>query len=162
NTVVGRKVNEIRVSISGETRKRHPNFPGAPELGVSDSGVGDGFGITAGQRFFLPINNDQGKFQAQDNFEVTWGKHDIKFGGDVNPFVDRKDLFAGWSAGSWAFFSLADFAANNSGNAFFIQGFSVDPTKSIFQAGTLFPAYQTGMGLYWQDKWAGTPRFTLT
>jgi hypothetical protein len=162
NTVLGRKVNEIRVSVSGETRKRHPNFPGAPELGISDNSVGNGFSITAGQRFFLPINNDQGKFQAQDNFEVTWGKHDIKFGGDVNPFVDRKDLFAGWSAGSWAFFSLANFATNNSGSAFFIQGFSVDPTKSIFQAGTLFPAYQTGMGLYWQDKWAVTPRFTLT
>jgi hypothetical protein len=166
NTVIGRKVNEIRVSISGETRKRHPNFPGAPELIMNDA-VGNGLSLTAGQRFFLPINNDQGKFQAQDNFEVTWGKHDIKFGGDVNPFVDRKDLFAGWSAGSWQFFSLADFVTNNSSTAktagtFFIQGFSVDPTSNIFKAGTLFPAYQTGMGLYWQDKWSVTPKFTVT
>jgi len=162
NTVIGRKVNEIRVSISGETRKRHPNFPGAPELIINDGSVGSGFSLTAGQRFFLPINNDQGKFQAQDNFEVTWGKHDIKFGGDVNPFVDRKDLFAGWSAGSWEFFKLSDFAANNSGATFFIQGFSVDPNSNIFKAGTLFPAYQTGMGLYWQDKWSVTPKFTVT
>jgi hypothetical protein len=30
-TVLGRKVNEIRVSVEGETRKRHPIFKGAPE-----------------------------------------------------------------------------------------------------------------------------------
>jgi hypothetical protein len=161
NTVMGRKVNEIRVSLSGETRKRHPNQPGVPELIITDSTVGDGLGITAGQRFFLPINNDQGKFQAQDNFEVTWGKHDIKFGGDVNPFVDRKDLFAGWSAGSYQFGSLSDFNTNPTA-AFFIQGFSVNPGISLAQAGTLFPAYQTGTGLYWQDKWSVTPRFTVT
>ncbi|MGH9713923.1 MAG: carboxypeptidase regulatory-like domain-containing protein [Candidatus Acidiferrales bacterium] len=160
NTVMGRKVNEIRVSIQGETRKRHPNQPGVPELIISGAD-GNGFSITAGQRFFLPINNDNGKFQAQDNFEVTWGKHDIKFGGDVNPFVDRKDLFAGWSAGSYSFGSLADFNTDPTA-AFFIQGFSVNPGVPFAQAGTLRPAYQTGMGLYWQDKWSVTPRFTVT
>jgi hypothetical protein len=165
NTVLGRRVNEIRISIQGETRKRHPNQPGVPELSITGTD-GNGFSITAGQRFFLPINNDNGKFQAQDNFEVTWGKHDIKFGGDVNPFVDRKDLFAGWSAGSYQFSSLANFNANplppSMSAPFFIQGFSVNPATSLAQAGTLFPAYQTGMGLYWQDKWSVTPRFTVT
>ena len=32
NTVLGRKVNEIRVSIEGETRKRHSNAPGTPTI----------------------------------------------------------------------------------------------------------------------------------
>ncbi|HYL69561.1 MAG TPA: carboxypeptidase regulatory-like domain-containing protein [Candidatus Limnocylindria bacterium] len=170
NTVMGRKVNEIRVSLSGETRKRHPNQAGVPSVSFSNDGTGPltfgpaGGGVTIGQRFFLPINNDQGKFEAQDNFEFTWGKHDFKFGGDVNPFVDRKDLFAGWSAGEWDFGSLNDFARNSPALPF-IQGFSAtpgSPTSALFSAGVLRPAYQTGLGLYWQDKWSLTPKFTLT
>jgi len=49
------------------------------------------------------------KLQAQDNFSYTFGKHDMKWGGDVNVFQDRKDVFAGWSAGSYSFGSLARF-----------------------------------------------------
>ena len=32
NTVLGRKVNEIRVSVEGETRERHSNAPGTPTI----------------------------------------------------------------------------------------------------------------------------------
>jgi Carboxypeptidase regulatory-like domain/TonB dependent receptor len=151
-TVLGRKVNEIRLSLEGETRKRHPIFDGAPEIAIT--GIGN-----FGQRFYLPGNNDNGKLQGQDNFSYSFGKHDIKFGGDVDSFVDRKDIFAGWSAGEYQFNSLADF---NSGNtSFYFQGFGLN-NQNVFVANTLFPAYQTGIGAYWQDKWQVTSRFTLT
>jgi len=30
------------------------------------------------------------------------------------------------------------------------------------EANVLAPLYQVGVGLYWQDKWQVTPRFTVT
>jgi hypothetical protein len=151
-TALGRKVNEIRVLVEGETRKRHPIFKGAPEMQIV--GVGE-----FGQRFYLPANNDNGKLQVQDNFSYSFTKHDMKFGGDVNTFVDRKDVFAGWSAGRYNFASLAAFDAAAPG--FYFQGFGLNG-QSPFTANTLFPNYQTGLGLYWQDKWQVTPRLTVT
>jgi hypothetical protein len=165
DTVLGKKVNEIRVTIQGETRKRQPIAEGEPELSIT--GVGN-----AGQRFYLPGNNDNGKLVVGDNFSYSFGKHDIKFGGDVNSFVDRKDTFAGWSAGEFGFFSLCDFNPNpttcggppsiaSTQVDFFEQGFGLN-NKPFLQASVLFPAYQTGIGLYWQDKWQVTSRITLT
>lgn len=165
-TVLGRKVNEIRVSVEGETRKRHPIFQGAPEINIAAIGE-------FGQRFYLPGNNDNGKLQVQDNFSYSFGKHDVKFGGDINTFVDRKDVFAGWSAGRYNFASLCDFDPNPTTCAgvalpptasnpdFFFQGFGLNGL-SPFQANTLFPSYQSGLGLYVQDKWQITSRITLT
>src|SRR5207302_312490 len=152
-TVLGRKVNEIRALIQGETRKRHAIFKGAPEIQIV--GVGE-----FGQRFYLPGNNDNGKLQVQDNFSYTFAKHDVKFGGDVNSFVDRKDTFAGWSAGRYNFSSLCDFDPNPNTCAglatpptasnpnFYFQGFGLNGLDP-FTANTLFPNYQTGLGLAW-------------
>jgi hypothetical protein len=158
NTVLGRKVNEIRVSLQGETRKRHSNEPGAPQIVINDGTIGAT--LTIGERYFLPINNDNGKLEVQDNFEYTFGKHDLKFGGDFETFADRKDSFIGWSSGEWDFGSLADFAANNPSDV--IQGYSLTPGTPFQKAGTLNPAYQSGIAFYVQDKWMVTPKLTLT
>ncbi|MGB0034066.1 MAG: carboxypeptidase regulatory-like domain-containing protein [Candidatus Acidiferrales bacterium] len=152
NTVLGRKVNEIRVSIEGETRKRHSNGPGQPTILIEPD-------VLFGERYYLPINGDNGKLQAADNFSYSFGKHDMKFGGDVDSFADRKDTFVGWSTGQFDFGSIDDF--NNASPFGLIQNIGLDG-KPLFAAGTLFPAYQTALGLYWQDKWQITPRITLT
>ena len=151
-TARGRKVNEIRALIEGETRKRHPVQGGATEIQITPNG-------TFGQRFYLPGNNDNGKLQIQDNFSYSFAKHDVKFGGDVNSFVDRKDVFAGWTAGRYQFATLADF--DNSNPFFYFQGFGLNG-QDPFTANTLKPNYQTGIGLYWQDKWQATPHLTVT
>jgi len=169
-TVLGRKVNEIHVGIEGETRKRHPIQGGAPEIQIT--GIGN-----LGQRFYLPANNDNGKLQVQDNYSYSFNKHDMKFGGDVDSFVDRKDIFAGWSAGEYTFSSLCDFDPNTAdpsicanhpapvptgpNTSFFFQGFGLNG-KDIFAGSELKPAYQTGVGAYAQDKWQVTPHVTLT
>jgi Carboxypeptidase regulatory-like domain len=179
-TVLGRKVNEIRVEVSGETRKRHPIFSGAPQILINETGM------SFGQRFYLPGNNDAGKLQSADNFSYSFGRHDMKFGGDVNSFTDRKDIFAGWSTGEYEFNTLCDFepvvgapwcpasaaevpAAPNP--FFFIQGVGLNgqtgttqqqQLAALFKDNTLFNNYQTGTGLYWQDKWQITSRITLT
>jgi hypothetical protein len=160
-TIHGNKVNEVRVLIQGEVRKRHPIFSGAPEVQIQ------GYG-TFGQRFYLPANNDNGKLQIQDNYSYAFGKHDVKFGGDLNSFVDRKDIFAGWTAGRYNFTSLCDFdpstcpegTSPNPPN-FYFQGFGLNGLDP-FTANTLKPNYQNGLGFYAQDKWQLTSRLTLT
>jgi hypothetical protein len=151
-TVLGRKVNEIRAEISGETRKRHAIQSGVPEIQIT--GIGN-----FGQRFYLPANNDAGKLQVGDNFSYSFGKHDLKFGGDVDSFADKKDVFAGWSAGEYEFASVDDF--NNANTDFFIQGFGLNG-ENVFQANLLKTNYQTGLGTYAQDKWQVTPNLTVT
>jgi hypothetical protein len=160
-TVIGVKINELRVLIQGETRVRHPIFSGAPEMFIG--GVGE-----FGQRFYLPGNNDNGKLQVQDNFSYAFGKHDIKFGGDVNSFVDRKDTFAGWSAGRYNYTNLCDFDSSTCsagqtsvGPNFYFQGFGLNSVPPL-TAGVLKPAYQTGIGLFLQDKWQVSSRLTVT
>ena len=157
NTVLGRKVNEIRFSIQGEVRKRHANGAGQPTINF-DAGS-DGNAFTFGERYYLPINGDDGKLQAADNFAYSFGKHDVKFGGDVDAFVVRKNMFAGWGTGQ---FNFADLESFQTGQAYaLIEGFSANG-QPYFTAGTNFPSYQNAIGLYVQDKWAITPRFTLT
>lgn len=166
NTVLGKKVNEIRVSFSDEVRERHSNSE-SPMISVSDPlfpdlAVGSAFNYGIGQRYYLPINNQDAKIEGADNFDYIFGKHDIKFGGSVVTFQDRKDSFVGWSAGEYDFGSIAAF---NSGAAFALsQGVALNgkPLSFLGPATTLFPNYLTDVGLYWQDKWQVTPNVTLT
>src|SRR5271155_3986025 len=163
NTVLGRKVNEIRLSIEGETRKRHSNAPGTPTIlicafGPCASGA-DSSSYLFGQRYYLPINGDGGKLEAADNFSYSFGKHDMKFGGDTDTYTDRKDTFVGWSSGQYEFDSLQDFQLGNS--QALIQNLGLNG-KPLFQSGTLYHNYNSALGLYWQDKWQVTPRLTLT
>ncbi len=179
-TALGQKVNELRVQVSGETRKRHAIYNGAPQILINETGA------SFGQRFYLPSNNDAGKLQAADNFSYSFGKHDIKFGGDTDTFTDRKDTFVGWSAGEYEFNTFCDFdpvptapwCANYSGTIptspnpfFFTQGLALNAPAGLTQAqqlalltkeNTLYNNYQSGVGLYWQDKWQLTPRITVT
>jgi Carboxypeptidase regulatory-like domain len=185
NTALGKKVNEIRFSIQDEVRERMPNStspgltiaPSAADVaanpGLADLTAGHAFAFGIGQRYFLPINNQDGKLEAADNFDYVFGKHDIKFGGDIDVFQDRKDSFVGWSAGQYDFFDVADFQnANFSGaggcaanfNCFLSQGVALNGLPLTYKgpATTEFPNYQSDLGLYWQDKWAITPSVTIT
>ena len=91
------------MSVEGETRKRHSNAPGTPTILIwhlvhLSGSVNSSF--LFGQRYYLPINGDGGKLQAADNFSYSFGKHDMKFGGDTDTYTDRKDTFVGWSSGA--------------------------------------------------------------
>jgi hypothetical protein len=177
NTVLGRKVNEIRISLSDEVRERNANSQ-SPGLSISDGGfpdlsVGSAFNYGIGQRYYLPINNQDGKFEAADNFNYSFGKHDMKFGGDSVTFEDRKDSFVGWGAGEYDYFSIAAFNSGVTGGStgcaqqftcLLSQGVALNGLPLSFKgpATTLFPNYQSDLGLYWQDKWQLTPSLTVT
>ena len=159
NTVMGRKVNEVRVSYQYETRNRNPNGPGQQTILIGPAIIGE--------RYYLPITGTNAKFQAGDGFSYSFGKHDIKFGGDVDTFRDSNDSFLGWTTGQYDFGTVADFNNANGvpvGDPIpfgFIQNLGLNNTP-LKQAGTLKPASQTDIGLYVQDKWQITPRLTLT
>ena len=151
STVMGRKVNELRVSVAAENRIRHSNGPGTPTTLVGS--------YLFGNRYYLPINGENDKLQVGDSFSYSFGKHDIKFGGDSITFEDRKDTFVGWSSGEYEFSNVAAF--NTASPFAFIQDVGLNSVP-LFNAGTLYPNYLNGTGLYWQDKWQVTPRITLT
>jgi len=174
NTVLGRKVNELRVAISDEVRERHANSE-SPQVSISDPlfpdlAAGSSFNYGFGQRYYLPINNQDGKLEFADNFNYIFGKHDMKFGGDVTTFEDRKDSFVGWGAGEYDYGTIADFNSGNSFSCaaiftcFLSQGAALNGRSLAFlsPATTLYPNYLTDLGLYWQDKWQLTRNITLT
>ena len=165
NTVMGRKVNEIRVAYEHETRNRNPNGPGQQTIAFFDPALPS---FTIGERYYLPITGTNAKFQVGDGFSYSFGKHDIKFGGDVDTFRDSNDSFLGWTTGQYDLGSISDF--NNINNPAggtpvapfgFIQNLGLNNVP-LKQAGTLNPASQTAIGLYVQDKWQVTPRLTVT
>jgi outer membrane receptor protein involved in Fe transport len=159
NTVMGRKVNEFRVNLARETRTRNPNGPGQQTNLIQTAIIG--------QRYYLPITGTNSKVQVGDSFAYSFGKHDIKFGGDVDAFRDSNDRFLGWTAGQYNFNTFDDFNnVNGTPTGFpipfgFIQNFGLNSVP-LTQAGLLKPAWQTGIGLYLQDKWQVTPRLTVT
>jgi hypothetical protein len=159
NTVMGRKVNEFRVNLARETRTRNPNGPGQQTNLIGPAIIG--------QRYYLPITGTNSKVQVGDSFAYSFGKHDIKFGGDVDAFRDSNDRFLGWTAGQYNFGAFEDFNnVNGTPTGLpipfgFIQNFGLDNVP-LTQAGLLKPAWQTAIGLYLQDKWQVTPRLTVT
>lgn len=148
----GNKFNEMKVMYYDSTRPREPVNPDIPEINIGDTG-------NFGQRFFLPIDGDQEKITFQNNFQVAFGNHDMKFGADINAYSTRNNLFFGWSAGEYRFATLEDFQA---GQPFaLIQGFGFGaPYKeAALQAER---QRQTGYGAYFQDTWQAKPNVTVT
>ena len=86
-------------------------------------------------------------------------------------FQEKKDIFAGWSRGEYFYSSLQAFENRQSFDVndaiklpncpSFYQGVGLNNVP-LFTAATLKPNYQTGLGLYWQDKWQPNRRLTVT
>ena len=148
----GKGFNELKISYYDSKRPREPNST-IPEIVIADTG-------TFGQRFFLPIDGNQDKLTAQENFQYVFGNHDLKFGADVNAYSTRNNLFFGWSAGSYLFGTLEDFRARQP--FAFIQGFGFNGLPYQEASLSADRAYQTGYGVYAQDKWQVSRNFTLT
>jgi hypothetical protein len=153
SSVLGNKLNEVKVMYSYQTRPRFPNDD-STEVQINDTG-------TFGGRFFLPINGDLEKLQIQDNFVYAFGKHDMKFGGDINAYAAvGGGFFIGWSRGSYFFNTLEDFRARQPFG--FIQGFGLNGVPYQEAATNPDRSRQTGIGLYVQDKWQVTPSLSVT
>ena len=87
-------VNEFRFSYSQEVRPRRERAPG-PETAITDTG-------NFGQIFFLPIDSQHKRYQVIDSFSRTFGKHDLKLGGDLNSNASNQ-TFIGFAGGVYTF-----------------------------------------------------------
>ena len=142
-------VNEFRFSYSQEVRPRRERAPG-PETAITDTG-------NFGQIFFLPIDSQHKRYQVIDSFSRTFGKHDLKLGGDLNSNASNQ-TFIGFAGGVYTFFSPEDFVARTP--AFLLQRVGINGV-SVVESGTLRDFWQHELSFYVQDNWRVHPDFNL-
>ncbi|MEE8606538.1 MAG: carboxypeptidase regulatory-like domain-containing protein [Nitrospiraceae bacterium] len=142
-------VNEFRFAYSRERRDRANRGPG-PETVIT--GVG-----SFGRRFFLPITGHGQRFQVLDNFSRTFGKHDLKFGVDLNSNATNQ-AFIGFAGGVYQFDSLAEFVARRP--ASLRQLFGINGFDAI-ESGTLKNFWRHELAFYMQDTWRIHRNLTL-
>jgi hypothetical protein len=148
-------INEFRFHITREDRPRIENtVPGTVSRNDFENGASVFVaGITAftglGAPFFLPIGSVEDRYQFTDNVSYSFGKHDLKFGTDLN-FISFDNLFRGFGRGVYTFFSFDAFAARqpNQFQQFFGSGQAVTHPKYT--------------ALFAQDSWKARPGLTVS
>jgi hypothetical protein len=85
-----RWVGETRLQYGYTGIKVIPTDPNGPDITIS------GFGLF-GREIFLPSATFERHYQAQQYFSYSTGRHNVKFGVDVNPIrdVERSETFFG-------------------------------------------------------------------
>lgn len=164
-SVIGtRSVNEVRFAYSREVRPRVNNGTG-PETCIFP------FSDCFGRRFFLPIDSTHERYQVIDNFSHTVGKHDLKFGFDLNSNGNGQ-TFIGFAGGMYNFLGLdlglgfgcySDDPTNSCGGRsplFFLQLVGINGFDAI-ESGTLSTFWQHELSFYAQDMWRIHPHVTL-
>lgn len=139
-TVSGTLANEARVGIS--VSKRDWLTAGGPATVLVGEGIR--FGGIGG----LPAAFERRTFTLSDAFQVTKGRHRVKFGGNVDATSHDQEYRYG-SSGIYTFGSLDEFGA---GRGFF---FVTTGAELAAQFRT------TDAGVFVQDAWRVTPEIEL-
>ncbi|HLG15931.1 MAG TPA: TonB-dependent receptor [Blastocatellia bacterium] len=173
-------VNTLRTQfVPNNSARTIPKAPGSTSLIIA--GVGN-----FGRDFAGPFNTFQDRYQFEDN--VTWvrGAHSIKFGGSYRP-VNYRVINELWFGGEWQFLAGAlpiilavppadrtAFFVNNLGlglpgngpataNQTSLQTFNLG-LPFLFRQGFGNAEWQDWghyVGLFVQDSWKVSPKFTL-
>ncbi len=146
--------------IIGYTRVRDDRDPiggDFPYVFINDGGGVIEFGS---EQFSTANALDQDIFTITDNFKIYNGAHTITLG-THNEFYSIYNLFIRQNYGVYRFNSLEDFL-NDSAAVEYNRNYSLvdNLTGDGSEAAASFNAMQ--LGLYAQDEWAVSPRFTLT
>ena len=141
-------INEFRFQF-GRDRE-----PGEANSDVTEARIQTGGGfLQLGRNNFSPRETTIKRAQFIDIVSYTRGNHSLKFGADLN--FDRVfNFFPGLFNGQFTFNSYALFASNTP--AAFTQNFPGTGTSG----GTTNPDLNE-VGLFVQDDWRVTPKFTL-
>ncbi len=159
--ITPRLVNEFRFNYTFEDRPREAN------VNFDTAEVRVGFNARFGGVYFLPIPENDDRYQFVDNLSYNFGSHDLKFGFEYNDTgVDQ--IFFGNGRGTYDFrddnrngTELDEFLTCYLGAAF-------DPNRAcrvsqytqrfgtgVFSARVQEPAF------FVQDQWKVSSRFTL-
>jgi hypothetical protein len=173
-------VNQARVQIvPNNSAKTIPKAPGTTSLLIQ--GVGN-----FGRDFATPFNTFQDRYQLEDTLAYSTGRHSFKFGGSFRR-VNYRVINELWFAGEWTFSSgvfpvilavpaadraaLAGFNLGNglpqngpaTANLSSLQSFNFN-LPFLFRQGFGNAEWQDTanyLGLFAQDSWKVTPRFTV-
>ncbi len=127
-------------------------------LAAADNGTNGGSFGNLGIPSFFPQGRNVTQYQFVDDFSVIRGRHSIKLG-----YNFRRDDVSDYDAqtnesGTFGFTTLSDFASGTldnsrgTGSAYY-QNFTATPTAHL----ALY-----NIGVYLQDEWKATQKFTLT
>lgn len=161
----GTILNELRLSYGQRKTSFVSQYGDAVAFNISDTAY-------IGRELFSPVHRTEKRYQIADNFNVVWGSHTFKFGGDAS-FIRIPDAvfelnFAG-------LFNFGPFAATN------IAAFPTTPSGMNAPAFTSVQAYGLGMptnyiqgfgnpnseirntplAFFAQDSWKIHPRLTI-
>jgi outer membrane receptor protein involved in Fe transport len=141
-------INEFRFQFGRDREPGEANSD-VPEARIQ---TGGGF-LQLGRNNFSPRETTIKRAQFIDVVSYTRGKHNLKFGADLN--FDRVfNFFPGLFSGQFTFNSYALFASNTP--ASFTQNFAGAGTSG----GTTNPDLNE-LGLFVQDDWRISPKLTL-
>ncbi|MBX9601540.1 MAG: TonB-dependent receptor [Bryobacteraceae bacterium] len=151
-----RLVNDLRVSITRETRPRTANS----EIPTFSAGPIGSFGA----RSFLPTTQNDTRYQFNNGLAFTAGNHTLKFGGDYN-YLDTFQRFGFSQFGQFSFtvsnvdqilesLSVGGPTANRLDNPGIIQY-----QRQIGNLEAGFDQHQ--VAFYAQDAWKATRKLTL-
>ncbi len=148
STLTPTLINEFRFQF-GRDRE-----PGEANSDVVEARIQTGGGfLQLGRNNFSPRETTIKRAQFIDVVSLTRGEHSFKFGADLN-FDRIFNFFPGLFTGQYTFNSYALFASNTP--AAFTQNFAGAGTTG----GTTNPDLNE-YGLFVQDDWRVTPKFTL-
>ena len=167
------KVNEFRFQYArrGLSYFYNTQIPGGSDPAVNIPGF-----AYFGREPYSYIQRVEQRYQFTDNFSVTRGRHNMKFGGDVN-YVPLTALFTVNYGGVYDFGSLSASNALPSADygvlplsvqniipslsAVQSYGFGV-PGDFIQGLGSPSDSFKNvAVGLFWQDSWRLSPKVTL-
>jgi hypothetical protein len=146
-------INEFRVGYAGSLTSSGVTLPGVPAIYLDDGTLGFGSG---GE---LPESFHESIYSLSDSVALNHGKHGMKAGVDLHRTVENSD----WNMGrpSYYFFDPLFFAID----APYSQAAGVDPGIVTHQPAHLASSIRHWrnweIGLYFEDKWNLTKKFTL-
>ena len=159
STLSGTTANELRLQYG----RRDTTFKSQNGDAVAFNISGTAF---IGRELFSPVDRTETRIQLADNYNLVWGNHAFKFGGDINFVKIPSAVFELNFAG---LFNFGDFAASNLGfpaaapaftpvqsyglglPSLYIQGFG-NPVSKI---------KNMPIALFAQDSWKATRRLTF-
>jgi len=154
NAILAAPTHSFTYPVAGGGTTTNPN------INFSD-------GSQVGQNVNVPQQTLIRKYQVRDDFNWLHGKNNFKFGANEIYFAKFGGFFFFGASGYQAFFwdDPVCIQANNCPNGIYTNGISTPGAlkELAFNGGsgsTAQPPWHS-LGLYWQDSYKITPRFTL-